>query len=61
MPAAVVPSPTGQRSRAAFVSGALKALAFQLDPVPAVLLGMLTGIGGGMLRPAVVVGPEPGG
>ncbi len=32
------------------VSGTLKALAFQLDPVPAVLLGMLTGIGGGMLR-----------
>ena len=36
------------------VSGALKALAFQLDPVPAVLLGMLTGIGGGMVRDIMV-------
>jgi uncharacterized membrane protein YeiH len=36
------------------VSGALKALAFQLGPVPAVLLGMLTGIGGGMLRDVLV-------
>lgn len=32
------------------VSGATKALDYQLDPVPAMLLGMLTGIGGGMLR-----------
>jgi uncharacterized membrane protein YeiH len=32
------------------VSGATKALSFSLDPVPAMLLGMLTGIGGGMLR-----------
>jgi uncharacterized membrane protein YeiH len=32
------------------VSGATKALSFHLDPVPAMLLGMLTGIGGGMLR-----------
>ncbi len=36
------------------VSGTLKALAFQLDAVPAVLLGMLTGIGGGMLRDVLV-------
>ena len=36
------------------VSGTLKALAFQLDPVPAVLLGMLTGIGGGMVRDILV-------
>jgi uncharacterized membrane protein YeiH len=36
------------------VSGALKALAFQLDPLPAVLLGMLTGIGGGMVRDVLV-------
>ena len=36
------------------VSGALKALAFQLDPVPAVLLGTLTGIGGGMVRDVLV-------
>jgi uncharacterized membrane protein YeiH len=36
------------------VSGTLKALAFQLDPLPAVLLGMLTGIGGGMLRDVLV-------
>jgi uncharacterized membrane protein YeiH len=32
------------------VSGATKALSFHLDPVPAMLLGTLTGIGGGMLR-----------
>ena len=32
------------------VTGALKALAFGLGPVPAALMGMLTGIGGGMLR-----------
>ena len=32
------------------VSGALKALHFQLNPLAAVLLGMLTGIGGGMVR-----------
>jgi uncharacterized membrane protein YeiH len=36
------------------VSGALKALAFQLGPVPSVLLGMLTGIGGGILRDVLV-------
>ena len=32
------------------VSGAQKALAFGLNPVTAALLGMLTGIGGGMMR-----------
>lgn len=32
------------------VSGTTKALAFNLDPVAAVLLGMLTGIGGGIVR-----------
>ncbi len=32
------------------VTGALKAVAFGLGPVPAALMGMLTGIGGGMLR-----------
>ena len=32
------------------VSGAQKALAYGLDPVMAALLGMLTGIGGGMTR-----------
>jgi uncharacterized membrane protein YeiH len=36
------------------VSGTLKALAFELNPLPAVLLGMLTGIGGGMLRDVLV-------
>lgn len=36
------------------VSGALKALAFHLNPLSAVLLGMLTGIGGGMLRDVLV-------
>ena len=36
------------------VSGALKALAFGLNPVAAMLLGMLTGIGGGMLRDVLV-------
>jgi len=32
------------------VSGALKALQFQLGPLTAVILGMLTGIGGGIVR-----------
>lgn len=32
------------------VAGAVKALAFGLGPLPAALMGMLTGIGGGMLR-----------
>jgi len=36
------------------VSGALKALAFQLDPVAAVLLGVLTGVGGGIARDVLV-------
>lgn len=36
------------------VSGALKALASGLGPVAAVLLGMLTGIGGGMARDLLV-------
>ena len=32
------------------VTGALKALSFGLGPVPAALMGMVTGIGGGMVR-----------
>jgi uncharacterized membrane protein YeiH len=32
------------------VTGALKAVEYGLGPVPAALMGMLTGIGGGMLR-----------
>ncbi|HET7206968.1 MAG TPA: TRIC cation channel family protein [Terriglobales bacterium] len=32
------------------VSGATKALAFHLNPLAAALLGMLTGIGGGIAR-----------
>jgi uncharacterized membrane protein YeiH len=36
------------------VSGAQKALAFGLNPVMAALLGMLTGIGGGMVRDVLV-------
>jgi uncharacterized membrane protein YeiH len=36
------------------VSGAQKALAFGLDPIMAALLGMLTGIGGGMVRDVLV-------
>jgi uncharacterized membrane protein YeiH len=36
------------------VSGASKALAFQAGPVAAVLLGMLTGIGGGIARDMLV-------
>ena len=40
------------------VSGAGKALAFQAGPVAATLLGMLTGIGGGMMRD-VLVGEIP--
>ncbi len=36
------------------VSGAIKALEFGLGPVAAILLGGLTGIGGGMLRDVLV-------
>lgn len=36
------------------VTGAAKALAFHLGPVPAALLGMLTGIGGGVVRDILV-------
>jgi uncharacterized membrane protein YeiH len=36
------------------VSGALKALAFDLNPIAAVMLGVLTGIGGGVLRDILV-------
>lgn len=36
------------------VSGALKALSFGLGPVTAILLGMLTGIGGGIARDMLV-------
>jgi uncharacterized membrane protein YeiH len=36
------------------VSGASKALAFHAGPVAAVLLGMLTGIGGGIVRDVLV-------
>lgn len=36
------------------VSGAWKALSFDLAPVTAILLGMLTGIGGGMVRDMLV-------
>ena len=36
------------------VSGALKSLAFGLNPLAAVLLGMLTGIGGGLIRDLLV-------
>ena len=36
------------------VSGTLKALAFQLSPIAAILLGMLTGIGGGIARDVLV-------
>ncbi len=38
------------------VSGAQKALVFGLDPVMAALLGMLTGIGGGMARDLLLGG-----
>jgi uncharacterized membrane protein YeiH len=36
------------------VSGAVKAFAFGLNPLAAIVLGMLTGIGGGMLRDLLV-------
>jgi len=36
------------------ISGTIKATAFGLNPVAAVLLGVLTGIGGGMLRDVLV-------
>jgi uncharacterized membrane protein YeiH len=35
-------------------TGAAKALAFQIAPIPAALLGMLTGIGGGVVRDILV-------
>jgi uncharacterized membrane protein YeiH len=37
------------------VAGAGKALAFHVGPVAATLLGMLTGIGGGMVRDILVM------
>ncbi|WP_307807881.1 trimeric intracellular cation channel family protein [Nocardioides xinjiangensis] len=40
------------------VTGALKALDFGLEPLPAALLGMVTGIGGGMIRD-VLAGSVP--
>ena len=40
------------------VSGAQKAIVFGLDPVMAALLGMLTGIGGGMVRD-ILIGEIP--
>jgi uncharacterized membrane protein YeiH len=36
------------------VAGTLKALAFNLGPVTAIMLGVLTGVGGGMLRDVLV-------
>jgi uncharacterized membrane protein YeiH len=36
------------------VSGTLKALAFQFNPVAAVLMGILTGVGGGVARDVLV-------
>src|SRR5688572_25325913 len=36
------------------VAGTLKAITFHLSPVAAVLLGVLTGVGGGMLRDILV-------
>ena len=36
------------------MSGAQKALAFGLNPITAALLGMLTGVGGGMVRDVLV-------
>jgi uncharacterized membrane protein YeiH len=38
------------------VSGAQKALEFGLHPVMAALLGMLTGVGGGMMRDVLLAG-----
>ena len=40
------------------VTGALKAVEFGLDPVPASLMGMVTAIGGGMIRD-VLAGSVP--
>ena len=40
----------------ALVAGAQKALAYGLSPMMAALLGMLTGIGGGMLRDMLLAG-----
>jgi uncharacterized membrane protein YeiH len=40
------------------VTGALKAVDYGLDPMPAALMGMVTGIGGGMIRD-VLAGSVP--
>jgi uncharacterized membrane protein YeiH len=40
------------------VTGALKAVEYGLGPVPAALMGMVTGIGGGMMRD-VLAGRPP--
>jgi uncharacterized membrane protein YeiH len=40
------------------VTGALKAVEFGLGPVPAALMGMVTGVGGGVIRD-VLVGSVP--
>ncbi|MFC7724451.1 trimeric intracellular cation channel family protein [Nocardioides sp. GCM10028917] len=40
------------------VTGALKAVEFGLSPIPAALMGMVTGIGGGMMRD-VLAGTVP--
>lgn len=36
------------------VAGTLKALSYQIGPVPAVMLGVLTGVGGGIVRDILV-------
>jgi uncharacterized membrane protein YeiH len=41
------------------VAGAQKAVAFEIDPVMAALLGMLTGIGGGVARDLLVARTPP--
>ena len=38
------------------VTGALKAVEYGLGPVPAALMGMVTGIGGGMVRDVLAAG-----
>ena len=45
---------TGLAGKVAMVSGASKGLAFGVGPVGALMLGMLTAIGGGMVRDALV-------
>ena len=50
----LIASSTSWRNWAVAASGSLKALEYNLDPFAAVLLGVLTGIGGSVIRDVLV-------